>query len=94
MADEAVAARDGTIIAIQGSVVDVRFEHGLPPINRMLRSGPQGEVVIEVAALTGPHTVRDSQAGEALNQYQDCTVTRTRALNIVLRDAQGAEHNV
>jgi len=60
----------GTLVAIQGSVVDVRFEGAPPPIHRMLRSGQDGEVVIEVAALTGPHTVRglvfDAQHGLSL----------------------------
>jgi len=55
--------RDGTIVSIQGAVVDVRFEHDLPPIKRMLRSGRHGEVVIEVAALVGPKRIR----GLALN---------------------------
>jgi F-type H+-transporting ATPase subunit beta len=38
----------GTIIAIRGSVVDVRFPQELPPINNQLRTGQDGEVVIEV----------------------------------------------
>ena len=79
VADAEVAARDGTIIAIQGSVVDVRFEHGLPPINQMLRSGPEDQVVIEVAALTGPHTVR----GLALN------ADRALALGMPVKDTGG-----
>ena len=48
----------GTIVAIRGSVVDVRFDDRLPPINQMLRSGSHDDVVIEVADLTGPHTVK------------------------------------
>ena len=50
--------RVGRIIAIQGSVVEVHFDEAPPPIDQMLRSGARGEIVIEVAALTGPHTVR------------------------------------
>jgi F-type H+/Na+-transporting ATPase subunit beta len=60
----------GTIVAIHGGVVDVRFDEQLPEINNMLRSGHKGEVIIEVAALTGPHTIRglifNAQHGLAL----------------------------
>jgi F-type H+-transporting ATPase subunit beta len=60
----------GTIVAIRGSVVDVRFDGELPPINRMLRSGGRGEVIIEVADLTGPHHAKglvfNAQHGLAL----------------------------
>lgn len=55
--------RNGIIVSIQGSVVDVRFENDPPTIKQMLLSGPHGEVVIEVAALIGPKTIR----GLALN---------------------------
>jgi len=58
-----IAPTEGTIVAIQGSVVDIRFDRDPPPLHRMLLSGPGGRVVIEVAALMGPHIVR----GLALN---------------------------
>ena len=57
------ALRPGNIVSIQGSVVDIRFEHDPPPIRQMLRSGINGRVVIEVAALMEPKVVR----GLALN---------------------------
>lgn len=57
------ATADGRIVAIQGPVIDVRFDRGLPAINHMLRSGRDGRVVIEVAGLLGHDTVR----GVALN---------------------------
>ena len=38
----------GTIHAIRGSVVDMHFAQGLPPIRRRMTSGEQGKVVIEV----------------------------------------------
>ena len=53
----------GAIVSIRGNIVDVRFDGKPPPINRLLRSGTDGTVAIEVAALTGPETVR----GLALN---------------------------
>jgi F-type H+-transporting ATPase subunit beta len=58
MPDGQVENRDGIIVAIQGTVVDVRFDHDLPTLNHMLRSGTDGDVIIEVAALRGPKTVR------------------------------------
>lgn len=63
MAAPGPIAERGRIIAIQGSVVDVRFERGIPAIRTMLRCGPQGATVIEVAAQIGPNTAR----GLALN---------------------------
>jgi F-type H+-transporting ATPase subunit beta len=51
------------IVSIQGGIVDVRFTGGVPPINRMLRSGGRRQVVIEVVSLIGRNTVR----GLALN---------------------------
>jgi len=55
--------RDGTIIAVQGSIVDVRFDGDPPPVDQLLRAGDDGEVLVEIASLTGRHTAR----GMALN---------------------------
>jgi F-type H+-transporting ATPase subunit beta len=63
MPTEGATAGQGRIVSIQGSVVDIHFEHGLPPVNQMLVSGLDGEVVIEIAGLLGPKVVR----GLALN---------------------------
>ena len=57
------AGATGRIVAIQGSVVDVAFNGPVPPIDRMLLTGPDRRVVVEVAALVGPGMVR----GLALN---------------------------
>ncbi|PQA89576.1 F0F1 ATP synthase subunit beta [Hyphococcus luteus] len=48
----------GTVTGIEASVVDVRFPGQTPALNTMLRIGEKGEIVAEVASLTGPHTVR------------------------------------
>ena len=48
----------GTVVAVRGSVVDVRFEEGLPPIHSVLRAGPDGRIVIEVQAQLDPRCVR------------------------------------
>ncbi len=68
MQDEIAGTREGRpaegrIVAIQGTVVDVRFEHELPMQDHMLRAGADQGVIIEVAALLDPWTVR----GLALN---------------------------
>jgi F-type H+-transporting ATPase subunit beta len=51
-----VRAPNGTVAAIRGSVVDVRFEDHLPQITSILRTGPRGEIVIEVMTqMDGSH---------------------------------------
>ena len=54
----ALDAGTGTIVGVRGSVVDVHFDGPLPPINQMLRSGTGSDVVIEVADLTGPRSLK------------------------------------
>lgn len=48
----------GTILAVRGNVVDVRFTPPLPPRNHQLRTGPEDCVVLEVQTHLDPHTVR------------------------------------
>ncbi len=48
----------GTVVAVRGSVVDARFEHDLPHINTVLRTGRDREIVIEVLAQLDEHQVR------------------------------------
>ncbi len=48
----------GVVVAVRGSVVDVRFEHRLPPIYSMLRAGSEGGIVIEVMAHLDASLVR------------------------------------
>ena len=52
------AANVGTVVSVRGSVVDVRFEAQLPPINSLLRAGEDGRVLIEVLAQIDQHRVR------------------------------------
>jgi len=72
----------GTIVSIRGSVVDVSFDGDPPPINRLLRSGADGQVAIEIAAVTGPRTVR----GLALN------IDHALALGMPVSDTGGPIH--
>jgi F-type H+-transporting ATPase subunit beta len=48
----------GVLVAVRGSVVDVRFETQLPPIRTLLRCGDQDEILIEVLAQRDAHHVR------------------------------------
>jgi F-type H+-transporting ATPase subunit beta len=48
----------GTVVAVRGSVVDVRFDGALPSIRTLLRTGPQGAIAIEVLAQLDAHRVR------------------------------------
>lgn len=58
MSTEAVLANQGFIVAVRGSVVDVRFETKLPSILSVLRTGLQNDVVIEVLSHTNSTHVR------------------------------------
>ncbi|MCB1276541.1 F0F1 ATP synthase subunit beta [Prosthecobacter sp.] len=48
----------GVIVSVRGSVVDVRFEDGLPSIYTVLRTGDQDRIVIEVLSQLDAHHVR------------------------------------
>ena len=48
----------GVVIAVRGSVVDVRFPTALPPVRRRLEAGSQREIVLEVVAHVGQQVVR------------------------------------
>ncbi len=69
--------QEGVIVSIQGTVVDVRFEGDLPPINQMLVSGSNGEVVIEVAALVRPKLIRGVSLSSDCNLALGMAVTDT-----------------
>ena len=48
----------GTVVAVRGSVVDVRFDGPLPPIYSVLRAGANRQIVIEVLAQSDARHVR------------------------------------
>ncbi|CAN5433815.1 F0F1 ATP synthase subunit beta [soil metagenome] len=48
----------GVVVAIRGSVVEVRFDEHLPPIYSVLRAGDEGRIVIAVLAQRDAHHVR------------------------------------
>ncbi|MDQ6685350.1 MAG: F0F1 ATP synthase subunit beta, partial [Pseudomonadota bacterium] len=50
--------RAGVVVAVRGSVVDLRFDSGLPAIYSVLHAGPDAKIVIEVLTQQGPKHVR------------------------------------
>src|SRR6202050_1249643 len=58
MAEEAAALNHGSVTAVRGSVVDVRFERRLPDIYSVLRAGADAHIIIEVMTQLDAHHVR------------------------------------
>jgi len=56
--EDAGQANAGVIVAVRGSVVDIRFDERLPPIYSVLRTGPDKSIVIEVLAQQDDRHVR------------------------------------
>lgn len=48
----------GQVVAVHGSVVDIRFEQSLPTIYSLLRAGKEGQIAIEVLSQLDEHLVR------------------------------------
>jgi len=48
----------GTVVSVRGSVVDVRFQSGLPAIHNVLLAGEKDQIVIEVLAQQDANRVR------------------------------------
>ena len=48
----------GSIASVRGGVVDVRFDHDLPPIFSVLHAGAQGKIIVEVMAQLDATRVR------------------------------------
>jgi F-type H+-transporting ATPase subunit beta len=48
----------GVVVAVRGTVVDVRFDGPLPPIYSVLRTGAEKQIVIEVLAQRDARHVR------------------------------------
>ncbi|MGE0487401.1 MAG: F0F1 ATP synthase subunit beta [Gammaproteobacteria bacterium] len=62
-ASPAVLPGQGRVVSVRGSVVDGRFEVGLPPVRAILRARAAGDIAIEVLSQLDRHHVR----GVALN---------------------------
>jgi F-type H+-transporting ATPase subunit beta len=48
--EQPTSSNRGVVVAVRGSVVDIRFDARLPPIYSLLRAGDEGRIVIEVLA--------------------------------------------
>ncbi|MEP7730408.1 F0F1 ATP synthase subunit beta [Marinomonas primoryensis] len=55
---ETAPLNTGTVISIRGSVVDVRFDHQLPPIRTLLHTGTKKQIAIEVFSQLDAHRIR------------------------------------
>lgn len=51
------AANPGIVVAVRGSVIDMRFDTALPPVQSLLRAGDGGRVAIEVLVQHDAHHV-------------------------------------
>jgi F-type H+-transporting ATPase subunit beta len=49
-AEQPASSNLGVVVAVRGSVVDIRFDAHLPPIYSLLRAGDDGRIVVEVLA--------------------------------------------
>jgi len=69
----------GSVVAVRGSVVDVRFERSLPPIYTVLRTGPGNAIVIEVLAQLNTRIVRGIALTSTQGLARDMAVLDTGA---------------
>jgi F-type H+-transporting ATPase subunit beta len=53
-----IDANTGVVVSVRGSVVDVRFDERLPPIQSLLSGGNDGKILIEVQAQSDARHVR------------------------------------
>ena len=67
----------GRIVAVRGSVVDVRFAAQLPPPRQALRSGDKNEIVLEVQGHLGADLVRTIALTPTRGLARDMLVTDT-----------------
>lgn len=52
------AEETGKVISVRGSIVDVRFEHRLPPIYTLLKTGKDEKILIEILTQLDANSVR------------------------------------
>jgi F-type H+-transporting ATPase subunit beta len=58
MSATAACPETGSVIAVRGGIVDVRFPGQVPPIQSLLRTGKKGEVAIEILSQLDARHVR------------------------------------
>jgi F-type H+-transporting ATPase subunit beta len=57
-ANPVILRKNGAIVSVRGSVVDVRFDHALPPVYSVLHAGAKNEIVMEVLSQLDANRVR------------------------------------
>lgn len=72
-------AHRGTVVSVRGSVVEVHFEHELPAIYSLLRTGPDGGITIEVLAHIDAQRVRGIALTPTQGLARGMSVENTRA---------------
>lgn len=55
---EKTVSNQGLVVAVTGSVVDVRFESILPDLYNRINAGQKGKIILEVLEFIDEHTVR------------------------------------
>src|ERR1035441_7185127 len=68
----------GTVEAVRGSVVDVCFPAQIPSIDRVLRAGNDGHIVLEVVSHLDARTVRSIALTSTRGLSRGSGVTDTR----------------
>lgn len=63
MREESMVRQAGVVVAVRGSVVDMRFDGGLPAIHSLLRAGEGGRVAIEALEQRDARHVRGIALG-------------------------------
>jgi len=58
IANPQAASNIGVVVAVRGSIVDIRFDARLPAVYTVLRAGKDAEIVVEVLAQRDPIHVR------------------------------------
>jgi F-type H+-transporting ATPase subunit beta len=69
----------GAVVSVRGSVVEVRFDNLLPPINTLLRAGQDGRIVIEVWSQLDAQRIRGIALTATQGLARGMTVTDTGA---------------
>lgn len=67
----------GKVVAIRSSVIDVRFEEELPELYSQLRTGDDGDIVIEVVNHLDSQTIRGIALTPTAGIARGSTVTNT-----------------
>jgi len=76
-ANHVKAVVSGQVVAVRGNVVDVRFPAPLPPPRQALRSGADGEVVLEVQSHLAADLVRTIALTDTHGLAREMPVTDT-----------------